>query len=92
MAETGPKIQLVENFDNLSGTFTYNETAGEYRRDKLVSGQQYLLYLNEYKYALSGWILADTKKQRKKLNPVLSVIVLIVSLFYQFRTMFSVRS
>ena len=69
MAEAGPKIQLVENFDNLSGTFTFNETAGEYRRDQLVSGQQYVLYLND-KYTDPGWILADMKTQRKKLNPV----------------------
>ena len=61
----------MENFDNLSGTFTYNETAGEYRRDQLLAGQQYVLYLNEYKYTHPGWILADIKKQRKKLNPVL---------------------
>ena len=69
MSKPGPQI-LVENFANLSGSFTYNETAGEYRRDKLVAGREYILYLNEYKYTHPGWILTDKKKQKKRLNPV----------------------
>ena len=71
MLETAPQIQLG-NFANLSGTFTYNETAGEYR-----AGQQYVLYLNLYKNAQSGWILTDTKKQKKMLNPVKREIFLL---------------
>ena len=76
MLETAPQIQLG-NFANLSGTFTYNETAGEYRADQLMAGQQYVLYLNLYKNAQSGWILTDTKKQKKMLNPVKREIFLI---------------
>ena len=36
-----------------------------------MAGKQYVLYLNVYKNAQPGWILTDTKKQKKKLNPVI---------------------
>ena len=35
-----------------------------------MDGQQYILYLNEYKLSNPGWILSTENKQRKKLNPV----------------------
>ena len=76
LPEPFPQI-LVENFASLSGSFTYNETAGDYRADQLIAGQQYVLYLNAYKNAQSGWILTDNKKEKKMLNPVKREIFLL---------------
>ena len=71
LAETVPQIRLAGwQFGSLGGVFTYNETAGEYMKDEVAAGEEYILYPNEYKYAHPGWILADKKKKKKQLNSV----------------------
>ena len=76
---------MLDKFANESGTFSYNETAGEYRRDGLVGGRQHILYLNHYKISQPGWILADEKKKKKKaLNPVKYFIVNFPQIFLTF--------
>ena len=68
---SAPQIRLAgRQFGSLGGVFTYNETAGEYMKDEVAAGEEYILYPNEYKYAHPGWILADKKKKEKQLNSV----------------------